>query len=206
MGTVDRKLAQVLAERTPGPMGMKYRFAVLVPLVRRGEDYFLLYEVRAAKLRRQPGEVCFPGGRMEPGENPIDCALRETWEELGLGREQIALLGELDFVVHRGSTVLYPVLGLIEAEALAELERNPDEVEETFLVPLKHLMETEPETYSYPLVAQPGADFPYEKLGIDRDYAWMPALESGPLWPWEGKSIWGLTGKITRQLLELLKA
>lgn len=205
MGELEKRLGGLLADRTPGLMGMKHRFAVLVPLVKKGEEYFLLYEVRASSLRRQPNEVCFPGGHMEAGEGPVDCALRETEEELGLDREQITLLGELDFLVHRGSTVLYPVLGLVEFEALAELAINPDEVEEIFLVPLRHLLTTEPELYHYPLVPQPEADFPYEKLGIDPDYNWIPGHESGPIWPWENKTIWGLTGKITRQLLELIK-
>ena len=205
MGALETRLGGLLEGRTPGLMGMRHEFAVLVPLVKKGEEYFLLYEVRASSLRRQPNEVCFPGGRMEPGESPVDCALRETEEELGLGGEEITLLGELDFLVHRGSTVLYPVLGLVEFEALSELEINPDEVEEFFLVPLRYLLTTEPEVYHYPLEPKPGADFPYEKLGIDRNYSWIPGYESGPIWPWEGKTIWGLTGKITRHLLDLIR-
>ena len=59
-------------------------YAVLVPLVERPEGLCLLYEVRADTLGRQPGEVCFPGGRLEPGEDAVSCALRETWEELGI--------------------------------------------------------------------------------------------------------------------------
>ena len=61
-------------------------YAVLVPLVERPEGLCLLYEVRADTLGRQPGEVCFPGGQLEPGEDAVSCALRETWEELGIPR------------------------------------------------------------------------------------------------------------------------
>ena len=51
-------------------------YAVLVPLAQRPEGLSLLYEVRADSLGRQPGEVCFPGGRMEPGEDPASHAFR----------------------------------------------------------------------------------------------------------------------------------
>ena len=68
----------------PGLLGARRNYAVLCPLVQLPEGPGLLFEVRAASLRRQPGEVCFPGGRAESGESPIDCALRETKEELSI--------------------------------------------------------------------------------------------------------------------------
>ena len=71
-------------------------YAVLVPLVETPRGLSLLYEVRPAKLHHHSGEVCFPGGRMEPGETPRQCALRETREELGITAERIELQGGLD--------------------------------------------------------------------------------------------------------------
>ena len=75
--TVDQ-LHKALNRRTPGPMDAAVKFAVLVPLVEANGELHLLYEVRAATLQRQPGEVCFPGGRIEEGETAVQCALRET--------------------------------------------------------------------------------------------------------------------------------
>ena len=75
------------AGHEPGPQDLTGEYAVLVPLVERPEGRCLLYEVRASSLDRQPGEVCLPGGRMEPGEDPVACALRETWEELAIPPE-----------------------------------------------------------------------------------------------------------------------
>ena len=63
---------------TPKLQDVNREYAVLVPLVERPEGLSLLYEVRAHTLRRQPGEVCFPGGRIEGVESPEECALRET--------------------------------------------------------------------------------------------------------------------------------
>ena len=94
------------------------RYAVLVPLVERDGELYVLYEVRAAKMRRQPGEVCFPGGRIEGAETPEQCALRETQEELGIPSSAIQILGRLDFIAHRANFIMYPILGLVETSAV----------------------------------------------------------------------------------------
>lgn len=57
-----------------------------------GEDA-LLFEVRSKRLEMQPGEICFPGGRIESGETPETAALRELWEELRVPSRQVTLLG-----------------------------------------------------------------------------------------------------------------
>ena len=105
-------------------------YAVLVPLVERPEGLCLLYEVRADTLGRQPGEVCFPGGRLEPGEDAVSCALRETWEELGIPRPAVEVVAELDWLTHQGGFVLYPVLGIVAPEAAERLRHGPAEVKE----------------------------------------------------------------------------
>ncbi len=196
------KLRAALAGREPGLMDAVRRYAVLVPLVRGTDGLSLLYEVRARGLRRQPGEVCFPGGAMEPGEGPEQCALRETWEELGISREKIQILGRLDFIAHRAGFILYPVLGLLDGDA--QIEANPAEVEEHFLAPLARLLEAEPWTYSFPLLPAPEEDFPYGLLGLSPDYRWQPGREEFPVYLWQGHAVWGMTGRITRRLLELI--
>ena len=181
------------------------RYAVLVPLVKGKEGYSLLYEVRAKEMRRQPGEVCFPGGRMEAGESPEDCALREVFEELALPAHRVQVLGQLDFIAHRANFILYPVLGLVEEETVEGLRLNPAEVGEVFRVPLDRLLNMEPLEYDYRLIPETGETFPYEVLNIPRDYKWQPGRENVPVYPWEGKAIWGLTGRITRHLVRLIR-
>ena len=129
------KIGIELQNREPGLMDASGRYAVLVPLIERDGELYVLYEVRAATMRRQPGEVCFPGGHIEPGETPETCALRETWEELGIPEESVKVLGRLDFIAHRANFIMYPILGMVEAGALERMNPNPDEVGETFLVP-----------------------------------------------------------------------
>lgn len=198
-------LARLLEGRTPGLMDATGRYAVLVPLVEREDGWYLLYEVRARSMRRQPGEVCFPGGRIEGAESPEECALRETEEELSIPPSAVRILGRLDFIAHRANFIMYPILGLVDARAVEHMTLNPGEVDETFLVPVRHLLETEPLEYSYKLIPQTGEGFPYELIGIPRDYRWQPGGENVPVYPWEGHAIWGLTGRITRHLAALLR-
>lgn len=195
------RIKQQLANREPGLMDAGGRYAVLVPLVERDGEIHVLYEVRAAGMRRQPGEVCFPGGRIEGVESPEQCALRETQEELGIPSSAIQLLGRLDFIAHRANFIMYPILGLVEASAVEHLRPNPAEVGETFLVPVSYLRQNPPQEYRYTLTPDIPEDFPYEKVGIPRDYKWQRGGETVPVYPWEGHPIWGLTGRITRHLM-----
>ena len=68
-------------------------YAVLIPFVTTEEGKALLLEVRS-QLVKQPGEICFPGGRVEAGETPAETAVRETCEELGLKPEDIEVFAE----------------------------------------------------------------------------------------------------------------
>ena len=181
------------------------RFGVLVPLVEREDGLHVLYEVRALTLRRQPGEVCFPGGKIEGEETPEECALRETWEELGIPASAIQVLGRLDFIAHRANFIMYPILALVDREAAEHMTLNRREVDHTFLVPLSHLLTTQPLEYDYKLIPETGEGFPYELVGIPRDYRWQAGGENVPVYPWEGHAIWGMTGRITRHLARLIQ-
>ena len=199
------KLERLLRDRTPGLMDSRRAYAVLVPLVEREGELCLLYEVRAKTLRRQPGEVCFPGGRMEAEETPEECALRETREELAIPAECVKLLGRLDFIAHRANFIMWPVLGVVDRRGMSLLRPSPAEVEEVFRVPLGHLLETPPIEYEYDLIPTPAENFPYELIGIPRDYQWQRGKENVPVYPWQGRAIWGLTGRITRNLIQICK-
>lgn len=194
-----------ISAHVPGLLDGKRSYAVLVPLVERADGLHVLYEVRAKSLRRQPGEVCFPGGCIEAGETPEQCALRETFEELGIPENKVRILGRLDFVAHRANFIMYPVLAVISGESAERMELNEAEVGETFEVPLSHLLTTEPLEYDYDLIPSPARNFPYELLNIPRDYQWQPGSENVPVYPWRGHAIWGLTGRITRHLVRLVK-
>jgi len=194
-----------ISTHTPGLLDGKRSYAVLVPLVEREDGIYVLYEVRAMTLRRQPGEVCFPGGHIEAGESPEQCALRETWEELGVRTEDIRVLGRLDFIAHRANFIMYPILGVISGETADRMKLSEAEVGEVFEVPLAHLLTTEPIEYDYNLIPTPPSNFPYELLNIPKDYKWQAGSENVPVYPWQGHAIWGLTGRITRHLVRMVR-
>lgn len=101
---------------------------------------------------------------------------------------------------------MYPVLALVDRRAVEKMCPNSAEVEETFLVPLCHLLATQPLEYDYQLIPQTGENFPYELVGIPRDYRWQPGGENVPIYPWKGRAIWGLTARITRHLVALVRS
>ena len=184
----------------PGLMGARREFAVLCPLVEKADGLHFLFEVRSADLP-QGGEVCFPGGRKESGESFLECALRETEEELSIPRSEITILGTPDFMAHGNGSLLQPILGLISPAGIEALSPSPSEVSETFTVPLSFFRNTAPEVYTYDLLPHVQEDFPYEKVGITRDYRWARNRIDVPVWYWENKVIWGLTARIVRNLL-----
>ena len=198
------QLQTLLSQHTPGPMDRSAQFAVLVPLVEQEGELHLLYEVRASTLQRQPGEVCFPGGHMEAGETIEECALRETQEELGIPPHAVHVLGPLDFICHRSGFVLYPILALVDSQAVKHIAPNTAEVDRVMLVPVSGLSKMPPEEYHLELLPTPATDFPYERIGIPRDYPWNRGVDNGYIYSWPEKTIWGLTARITRHVLALL--
>ena len=193
-------LCRRYGSHTPGLMGSRHSFAVLCPLVEKSDGLHLLFEVRAPHLR-QGGEVCFPGGKAEPGETPAACALRETEEELAIPASEITLLGTPDFICNQRGFLLQPLLGLISPEGMVAMRPSPDEVAEVFTVPLSFFRSTEPEVYTYDLLPQVQEDFPYEAVGVSRDYPWAKGHVEVPVWYYQGHVIWGMTARIVRHLI-----
>lgn len=196
--------AQDFADRwgrhVPGLLGARHRFAVLVPLVETPKGLSLLFEVRASRLR-QPGEVCFPGGRAEGEETAAACALRETREELGIPASEIHLLGQSDFLVHQRGFLLQPVMGLLSPAGLEAMVPSPDEVAQVFTAPLSFFQSTQPRILRYALEPRVPEDFPYEAVGIAPDYPWGTGQVEVPVWRYDGHVIWGITARILRDIV-----
>ncbi len=193
----NRLARQLQEEPHPRPMPDLTPCAVLV--LAAGDA--LVMEVRARTLRHQPGEICFPGGRMEPGESAAECALRETREELGLDPARIEVLGGLEFLVSIAGRVVYPVLARTDRAALEGISPSPREVDEVFLLPLDWLRAHPPCDYRYWQVY----DAPESELPeLRRSLASYRREVRGHCWDYEGRLIWGMTARVLERLLERL--
>ena len=188
----------------PKQTEIRGEYAVLCPLTEKNGELYLLFEVRAAGIR-QAGEVCFPGGRMEPGESDINCALRETQEELSIPRQEIEILGRMDYLYHQRGFLLRPILGKINPSGIRQIKPSISEVAEVFYTPLSFFQNTKPEIYQYKLNPDPPAGFPYDKIGVSPSYPWASGRVEVPVWYWENHAIWGLTARITRELIKNIK-
>jgi 8-oxo-dGTP pyrophosphatase MutT (NUDIX family) len=183
---------------------------VLIPLVNKGGELYLLYQVRADELKKQPGEIAFPGGKMEKGETPEQTAVRETCEELLVPESAVRLIAQLDYIVSYSNFTMYSCLGEIESGALTA-EPNRAEVKETFLVPLSFFIENEPEVYVNRVVPSIAKGFPLEKIHFKDGYSWREGKATVPIYTWRDpdagtdRIIWGLTARLTSSFIELIK-
>lgn len=152
--------------------------AVLVPLLLDGEVPELLFTVRTDDVETHKGQVSFPGGVCDDGDRgPVDTALRETEEELGIPRRLVDVVGCLPDLKTPTGFCITPVVGLLSA--LPPLAPNPAEVAEVFRAPLGHFAGGRSE----------------ERIvdGVARQ-VWF--------YDYGGTVIWGATAAMARMLLE----
>jgi 8-oxo-dGTP pyrophosphatase MutT (NUDIX family) len=208
--TLD-KISVAVRDHTPEPIGRHHYYAVLIPIVATGDGLNILYEVRSDELRKQPGEISFPGGRMEPGETAADCAVRETCEELGVPESAVTLIGELNYIITYSNFTMYCFLGTIDAGALSDNVPNSAEVKETFLVPLSFFFEHEPEVYTNRVAPIVSEDFPLDKIHSKDGYPWREGLNDVLIYTYVDAEtereyiIWGLTARLTEDFIGLIK-
>ncbi|XP_032140406.1 peroxisomal coenzyme A diphosphatase NUDT7 isoform X1 [Sapajus apella] len=126
-------------------IGSKYshlpynKYSILLPLVAKEGNLHLLFTVRSDKLRRAPGEVCFPGGKQEPTDkDDVATALREAQEEVGLRPHQVEVVCCLVPCLLDTDKLITPFVGFIDHNFQAQ--PNPAEVKDVFLVPLAYFL------------------------------------------------------------------
>lgn len=160
--------------------------AVLVPLIIHQELVSLLYTLRSNSLDRHKGQVSFPGGLIEATDSSaIETALRETWEEISIENQSIQVVGQLNPINTSTGYIVYPVIGIVEN--LEMMNRNRIEVDRIFCIPLEWL-----------------CDPSHSRI---KEYV-TPEGETRPVWffdVYDGELLWGITAKITKDLLKLIK-
>jgi 8-oxo-dGTP pyrophosphatase MutT (NUDIX family) len=190
--------------RRPGMIGEeKFRkYAVLIPLIRISGVTYLLFEKRSNELKRQPGEVCFPGGKLEAGETLKECAVRETVEELNILPRQIEVMGPGDIYLSPFNLMIHPFIGVI-SDYQDTFSR--DEVDEIIKIPLDFFRSQEPERFVSKLISEPPEDFPYEWIPGGVKYPWVKGTYDVLFYKYEDWVIWGMTAQILRSAVNLME-
>ncbi len=156
--------------------------AVLVPIIERASGLSVLLTKRPAHMKSHPGQIAFPGGRLEQGETALDAALRETEEETGLDRSFVKPLGFLDGYLTVTAFIITPVVAMVR-EGFT-IRPHAGEVDEVFEVPLVFLMSAEN-------CRRDSRDY----KGVDRRYY---------AFQFESRYIWGATAGIIKNMQDKL--
>lgn len=187
MSPIVEQVRRRLSARSPrrGPSHLRAA-AVLVPIVVTSElgGESLLLTRRSKKMRRQPGDIAFPGGAMDPHDaSPLATALRESHEEVGLAADDVTVLGQMD---ERGTVTGFRVTPFVASLKGPYPFRANHEVEALLQVPIAALCDPgvlEVETRRF-------------RDGSLRDvYHYHVA----------GNDIWGITGQLIKEFLELIQ-
>lgn len=235
MDTLSELLTRLEAKRAQRPprlqrQNYKRDAAVLLPLIQTTDGVALLFEVRSKKLKAQPREICFPGGRVECTDGDYaSTALRETSEELGLPAASVHVDGPLDWLLTSWGVLVQPFVGHLDlpmpppgaeetgvaspqgvagngvASVLHGLRPNPDEVDELFYVPVQYLLTHPPRTARVRMYSEIGE---IEPPGLPLSQ--VPGMVTGRrerpgfdlyFYEYAGHVIWGMTAEILHGFL-----
>lgn len=198
-------IKSILENYKSEPVEVDDKFSVLIPLIEVEDEVHILYEVRSKKLNNQPGEISFPGGRIENEEEPIEAAVRETMEELLIEKDDIEVISEGDFLVNPYSAIIYSTIGRLNVDPKT-INPSKDEVDSIFCVPLKFFVENEPDIYELDLNVKSSDNFPYELIPNQRNYKFKRGRDKVHFYKYKDKIIWGFTAKLTYEFIKKLKA
>lgn len=179
------RLRALLAERPAGELegGKLRRAAVIIPLLPAGDRFEILFAKRSEHLPVHKGQVALPGGSVERDETPEAAALREAEEEVGLPPHTVELIGRLDDLITHTGFIVAPFVGIVSERP--EYVLSEAEVDAIFEVPVDALLRADNPRIEY--VTHRGRPYP--------TYYFRH----------EGVEIWGLTGRILKAFLDLVR-
>jgi 8-oxo-dGTP pyrophosphatase MutT (NUDIX family) len=159
------------------------RACVLIPLIRAGAGWSILFTKRSEHLTAHKGQIAFPGGAVEEGETLDQAAIREAEEEVGIPPRHVELIGRLDDVITHSGFLVAPFVGVIHEPFDVVIQES--EVTEVFQVPVEALLDS----------ANPEVRYvPFQKKNYPAYF-----YRHGP------HEIWGLTGRMLKAFLDLVR-
>ena len=159
--------------------------SVLVPLFPgHNQDLHVILTLRTKSIRHA-GQISFPGGRAEVNETPVETALRETHEEVGIDPNSVSIAGTISpLYLDRSDSRIEPFVGFLNEKPA--LTRNPNEVEEIIIVKFKELLDNS-------LLKREVWDLKNRRLEV-------------PFWDIHHVPLWGATAMMMSELLELYQS
>ncbi|MDE2597045.1 MAG: CoA pyrophosphatase [Sphingomonadales bacterium] len=157
--------------------------AVLAAITDRQDDPGFLLLHRPSNMRAHPGQIAFPGGKIDAGESPEEAALREAWEELGIRERDVRVIGAGDVYKTHSGYEITPVLAVVPPDI--EINPNPTEVAQWFEAP---------------------ASFVLDPANHDLQFVeWENAMRAYYQIQWREHCIWGVTAALLVNLSRRLQ-
>jgi 8-oxo-dGTP pyrophosphatase MutT (NUDIX family) len=150
-------------------------------MISKGPRWNILYTRRTHRVRDHKNQISFPGGVREKGDiSLVETALRESEEEIGLHPAGVKILGRLKDLYTPTGYRITPIVGILTQPQ--QLKPNPHEIQEIFQVPLQHLMNR-------------------KNMKVQKAEFFGKAFDI-PFFNFRHYTIWGATGRITREFIE----
>jgi 8-oxo-dGTP pyrophosphatase MutT (NUDIX family) len=184
---MEKKIKEILACREKACIDQPglVRAAVLIPLFEKNGEYHVLLTRRTERVRHHKGQISFPGGRQDHGEDLLATALREAKEEMGIEEKDVCILGELDDMCTFSSDFcIAPFVGLIPYPYPFKINRH--EIEEVLEVPLSVFLD----------------ETKFREELRSRNGELVPVY----FYEHDAHTIWGATAQILKQLMDLISS
>ncbi|AYF53344.1 coenzyme A pyrophosphatase [Clostridium novyi] len=175
--------------------------SVMILLTEEKGEIYLVFEKRALSLRKHPGDVSLPGGGIEEGETPKDAAIRETFEELNINKENFQFIGEMDYLITPFNSIIYAFVGRITTNLIYT---NKNEVDHIFKVPLKFFLENKPKKYEGIIKQHYKEDFPFNLINGGKDYKFSSKTYYQYFYKYNEYIIWGFTAMIIKRFIDII--